>query len=189
MYKRQHEYQASELLQHYRLPVIEGGPANTLAEVQQISEGIKAKSQRGLVVKAQIHAGGRGRGHFKNSGLQSGVQIVKSVDDARNVASKMLNEVLITEQSGSAGKPVNTLYIVEEVELKRELYLSILLDRQRACPIIIASPQGGVGIEEIDKKFILQVPIDPKKGLTDKQVEDVVKFICLLYTSPSPRDS
>ena len=172
-----HEYQASELLQHYRLPVITGGPATTLAEVDQIGQEIKSKSQRGLVVKAQVHAGGRGRGHFKNSGLKSGVQIVKTVEDARNVASKMLNDVLVTKQSGASGKPVNTLYIVEEVELKRELYLSILLDRQRACPIIIASPQGGVGIEEIDKKFILQVPVDPKKGLTDKQVEEVVKFM------------
>lgn len=172
-----HEYQASELLKQYRLPVITGGPATNIEEVQKVGNEIKAKSQRGLVVKAQIHAGGRGRGYFKNSGLKSGVQIVKNVDDARNVASKMLNDVLITKQSGTHGKPVNTLYIVEEVDLKRELYLSILLDRQRACPVIIVSPQGGVGIEEIDKKFILQVPVDPKKGLTDQQVDEVVKFM------------
>ncbi|TGX66132.1 ATP-grasp domain-containing protein, partial [Escherichia coli] len=87
------------------------------------------------------------------------------------------NDVLITKQSGAQGKPVNTLYIVEEVELKREIYISILLDRQRACPIIIASPQGGVGIEEIDSKFILQIPVDPKKGLTDQQVQEVVNFM------------
>lgn len=172
-----HEYQASQLLQQYRLPVITGGPANSLEEVKTISEHIKSKSSLGLVVKAQVHAGGRGRGTFKNSGLQSGVQIVKDVEAARNVAAKMLNDVLVTKQSGAAGKPVNTLYIVEEVKLQRELYLSILLDRQRACPIIIASPQGGVGIEEIDQKYILQIPVDPKKGLTDEQVEQVVKFM------------
>lgn len=172
-----HEYQASELLQHYHLPVIPGGPANTLAEVEQISQEIKSNSKRGLVVKAQIHAGGRGRGYFKKSGLKSGVQIVREVEDAKNVASKMINDILITKQTGSIGKPVNTLYIVEEVELKRELYLSILLDRQRACPIIIASPQGGVGIEEIDKKFIIQIPVDPLTGLTDKQVQELVNFM------------
>lgn len=172
-----HEYQASELLQHYKLPVITGGPAHTLMEVEQVGQQIKNKSQRGIVVKAQIHAGGRGRGFFKTSGLKSGVQIVKTVEDAKSVASKMLNDILITKQTGATGKPVNTLYIVEEVDLKRELYLSILLDRQRACPIIIASPQGGVGIEEIDKKFILQVPVDPKKGLTDQQVKEVVEFM------------
>lgn len=174
-----HEYQASELLQHYHLPVITGGPATTLAEVEIVANEIKAKSQRGLVVKAQVHAGGRGRGHFKNSGLKSGVQIMKTVDDAKNVAKKMLNDILITKQSGAQGKPVNTLYIVEEVDLKRELYLSILLDRQRACAIIIASPQGGVGIEEIEKKYILQVPVDPINGLTDEQVKEVVNFMDL----------
>lgn len=172
-----HEYQASQLLQSYRLPVIEGGPAHTLEEVGKVARDIKAKSHRGLVVKAQVHAGGRGRGSFKKSGLKSGVQIVRGVDEAQDVASKMLNDVLVTKQSGASGKPVNTLYIVEEVELKRELYLSILLDRQRAKPIIIASPQGGVGIEEIDKKFILQTPIDPKVGLTDAQVKEVVQFM------------
>jgi len=172
-----HEYQASQLLQNYRLPVIQGGPAHTLEEVNSVAQNIKSQSNKGLVVKAQVHAGGRGRGSFKNSGLKSGVQIVKDVEAAKNVAAKMLNDVLVTKQSGAGGKPVNTLYIVEEVELKRELYLSILLDRQRAKPIIIASPQGGVGIEEIDKKFILQMPIDPKKGLTDEQVNEVVKFM------------
>lgn len=83
----------------------------------------------------------------------------------------MLNDTLITKQSGSEGKPCSTVYVVEEVDLKQEIYLSILLDREKACPVIIASPQGGMGIEDIDKKYILQHPLNVQKGLTSEDID------------------
>lgn len=177
-----HEYQASELLSHYQLPVLRGGHANTMSEVSSLATSIYSQSKKGIVVKAQIHAGGRGRGTFKKSQLQSGVQIVKSPEEAVNKASQMLGDVLVTKQSGSQGKPVNTLYLVEEVALARELYVSIMLDRERARPVVIASPEGGVGIEEIDPSLILQLPLDPVEGLTEKDVSNIVSFMNLNTT-------
>lgn len=174
-----HEYQASELLSHYHLPVLLGGHATTLAEARSIATSIKERSAMGIVVKAQVHAGGRGRGYFKKSGLQGGVQIVDTVERVDELAKQMLNDVLVTKQTGHAGKPVNTIYLVEQVDIGQEMYISIMLDRARACPVIIASPQGGMSIEEIDKKFILQVEVNPKLGLTHDDVAKVVSFMGL----------
>lgn len=86
----------------------------------------------------------------------------------------MLKNTLVTKQSGAAGKPCNTVYIVEQVKMERELYVAIMLDRARACPVLICSSIGGMGIEEIDKKYIKTFEIDPKTGLTDALVNDAV---------------
>ncbi len=109
----------------------------------------------GYVIKAQVHSGGRGRGVFKNSQLKGGVQIVDIPDQVTEYAKQMLGDQLVTKQSGPEGKPCNTVYIVEKVKLQRELYLSIMIDRENACPLIICSPKGGMGIEEVDPQFIL----------------------------------
>ena len=171
-YMNLHEYQASNLLATYNLPVIIGGAAKTPQEAESIAKTLTS----GIVVKAQIHAGGRGRGVFKNSGLKSGVHILDKVEEVSSLAKKMLGDFLVTKQSGSEGKPVNTLFLVEKINLKRELYLAIMIDRANACPVVIASPKGGMGIEEIDKEFILQER-GSMDGLTKQQIKKIALFL------------
>lgn len=172
-----HEYQASELLSHYSLPVLKGRDAETPLEAKQIAQEIMNSNAMGLVLKAQVHSGGRGRGHFKNSGLQGGVKIIKTAEEVYNLSSQMLNDVLITKQTGLSGKPCHKVYVVEQVDLDRELYISVMLNREKAAPIFIVSPQGGMGIEEIDSKYILQEQIDPVEGLTTEKLNKIVNFL------------
>src|SRR6202022_4212150 len=116
-----------------------------------------------LVVKAQIHAGGRGKGTFTN-GFKGGVQVVKSAKEAREVASKMLGQTLVTHQTGPQGRVVNKVLVVESAEIAREIYFAILLDRATAAPLIVASTEGGVEIETVAAKSpekIIREPIDP----------------------------
>ena len=170
-----HEYQAAQILRSYGMPVIQGSSAHTPEEAEKISQQF---GNGGVVVKAQVHAGGRGRGRFLNSGLQSGVHVLANSSFVVPIAKKMLGDYLVTKQSGEAGKPVNTLYVVRRVDLKKELYLSIMIDRERAAPLIIASPKGGMGIEEIDKKFILQEPAnDLVNGFSEAQKQKIADFL------------
>jgi succinyl-CoA synthetase beta subunit len=182
-YLNLHEYQASALLSSYNLPVLRGGPARSPQEALDIA----TKLGNGVVVKAQVHAGGRGRGLFKKSGLQSGVHVLNNSSTVKELSSKMLNDVLVTKQSGASGKPVNTLYVVEKVDLKQEIYLAVMIDREKAAPVIIASPKGGMGIEEIDKKFILQERAESVKGFSENQIEKIVEFL-ELSTSAQKED-
>src|SRR6202011_26309 len=101
-----------------------------------------------LVVKAQVHAGGRGKGTFKN-GFKGGVHVVKSAKEAREVAQKMLGQTLVTQQTGPAGRVVNKVLVAESVEFAREIYFAILRDRPTASPLIVASTEGGVEIEAV----------------------------------------
>ncbi len=174
-----HEYQASELLSHYNLPVLFGRHAETPTEAKIVADEIQQKTNLGFVLKAQVHSGGRGRGYFKNSGLQGGVKMLSTPEEVKAISSQMLNDILITKQSGEHGKPCHAVYVVEKVNIEKEMYLSIMLDRERACPLLIVSPEGGMGIEEIDKKFILQKQLDPIQGLTEKDIEEVVDFVNL----------
>jgi succinyl-CoA synthetase beta subunit len=120
-----------------------------------------------LVVKAQVHAGGRGKGTFKN-GFKGGVHVVKSPKEAREVAEKMLGQVLVTHQTGPSGRLVRKVLIAESAEIAREIYFAILLDRATAAPLIVASTEGGVEIEAVAAKCpekIVREPIDPIAGL------------------------
>lgn len=112
-YLNLHEYQAASLLSSYNLPMVRGFPAKTPEEAQEVADQLNG----GVVIKAQVHAGGRGRGHFKASGLKSGVHILDNSKGVKDLAKKMLGDVLITKQSGAEGKPVNTLFLVEKVKL------------------------------------------------------------------------
>lgn len=161
-----HEYQAMELLKHYNLPVLRGGPAFTPLEA--LNQAQELTDAKGYVIKAQVHSGGRGRGHFLKSKLQGGVQILKTPQEVQEISKKMLGDTLITKQSGEQGKVCKTVFIVEKVNIKSEAYLSIMLDRENACPLIIASPKGGMGIEEIDSKYILKHKLNFKKGVSDE---------------------
>jgi succinyl-CoA synthetase beta subunit len=134
-----------------------------------------------LVVKAQIHAGGRGKGTFTN-GFKSGVHLVKSPAEAREVAAKMLGQTLVTHQTGPAGRVVNKVLVAESAEIAREIYFAILLDRASAAPLIVASTEGGVEIEAVAARSpekIIREPIDPLAGLQLFQTRKLAKQLKL----------
>src|SRR5438094_9787688 len=143
-----HEYQAKELLQKFNVATTRGKVASTPSEVEQIASEL---GHVDLVVKAQIHAGGRGKGTF-NNGFKGGVHVVKSPKEAREVAAKMLGQTLVTHQTGSDGRVVNKVLVGESAEIAREIYFAILLDRAIAAPLIVASTEGGVEIETVAAK-------------------------------------
>src|SRR3712207_6515095 len=142
-----HEYQAKALLKRYGVVVPRGGVAFSPAEAEKVANELGGPV---WVVKSQIHAGGRGAGRFKdNPQGKGGVRVVKSVEDVVDNAKQMLGHVLVTKQTGPAGKQVNRLYIEEGCDIKRELYLGMLVDRATGCITIIASTEGGMEIEEV----------------------------------------
>lgn len=172
-YLNLHEYQASQLLHSYGLPTLKGGPAKTPEEALNLAKLISGP----VVVKAQVHAGGRGRGVFKNSKLNSGVHVLEDSSNVFKLASQMLHDIIVTKQSGPEGKPVNTIYVVEKVNLKKEIYLGLIIDRKKALPLLIASPKGGMGIEEIESKFILQEYAESLKGFSEEQLNKIAHFL------------
>ncbi len=191
-----HEYQGKQLLAKYGVAVPKGKVAYT------VDEAVSAAQELGgpvFVVKSQIHAGGRGAGKFKgNEGGKGGVRVVKSVDDVKASASEMLGQVLVTKQTGPEGKEVKRLYIEEGCDIARELYLSVLLDRDSSRIVIMASTEGGMDIEDVahnTPEKIIKVFIDPATGiqafharqvafglgLEGDQVKSGVKFVLALY--------
>src|ERR1700760_2936641 len=130
-----HEYQAKELLQKFGVATPPGKAARSPAEAERIAKDLKTND---LVVKAQIHAGGRGKGTFTN-GFKGGVHLIKSVADAGEIAAKMLGQTLVTHQTGPEGKLVSKVLVAEAVDITRELYFAILLDRASGSPVVIAS--------------------------------------------------
>lgn len=161
-----HEYQGKQLLAKYGVAVPKGHVAFT------VDEAVKAAEDLGggiCVVKSQIHAGGRGAGRFQdNPEGKGGVRVSKSVDEVRENATEMLNKVLVTKQTGPAGKEVKRLYIEDGCDIARELYLSMLLDRETSWLTIMASTEGGMEIEEVAEatpEKIIKVAIDPITGI------------------------
>src|SRR5947209_313707 len=140
-----HEYQARELLQKFDVATTRGKVASTLSEVEQIASEL---GHVDLVVKAQIHAGGRGKGTF-TSGFKGGVHICSSIEKVRDLAEEMLGQTLVTHQTGPEGKLVSKVLIAEPAAIDRELYFAILMDRASSAPVVIASTEGGVDIESV----------------------------------------
>ena len=189
-----HEYQAKEVLRGFGVPTGKG------IAVFSVDEAVKAAETLGgpvWVVKAQIHAGGRGKG--------GGVKVVKSVDEVRAEAKRMLGMTLVTHQTGPAGKLVQRLYVEEGTAIARELYLSCLVDRETSKVAFIASTEGGVNIEEVAAKTprkIVTVRVDPASGysayvgrriaaalkLEGDQVKQCVKLIGQLYQAFMTKD-
>jgi succinyl-CoA synthetase beta subunit len=182
-----HEYQAKSVLAKYGVAVPRGGVAYTPEEAQIVARDLPGPV---WVVKAQIHAGGRGKG--------GGVKVVKSIDDAKEAAKKMLGMTLVTHQTGPQGKVVKRVYIEEGCDIKRELYLGMLVDRATGRLTVMASTEGGMDIEEVAAKTpekIVKVAIDPATGiqgfhtrkiafalgLEGKQVGEAGRFIAGLY--------
>jgi len=191
-----HEYQGKQLLSKYGVSVPQGHVAYT------VDEAVKAAEQLGgpvYVVKSQIHAGGRGAGRFQdNPDGKGGVRVVKSTDEVRENASEMLGHILVTKQTGPAGKEVKRLYIEEGCDIARELYLGMLLDRETSRLTMMASTEGGMEIEEVAEatpEKILKVSIDPAigmrsyharqlafgLGLEGKQISSAVKLMMAMY--------
>src|SRR6266700_579833 len=169
-----HEYQAKELLQRFDVATTRGKVASTLDEAEQIAREL---GDVDVVVKAQIHAGGRGKGKFKN-GFKGGVHIRKTPQEVREVAAKMLGQILITHQTGPTGRVVNKVLVAQSAEIAREIYFAILLDRETAAPLIVASSEGGVEIEMVAAKSpekIICEAIDPLAGLQPFQTRKLAK--------------
>jgi succinyl-CoA synthetase beta subunit len=159
-----HEYQAKELLQKFDVATTRGRVASTLDEAEQIAREL---GDVDIVVKAQIHAGGRGKGTFTN-GFKGGVHVRKTPAEVRDAAAKMLGQILVTHQTGPAGRKVNKLLVAESADIGREIYFAVLLDRATAAPVIVASTEGGVEIEAVAAKSperIIREPIEPLAGL------------------------
>ena len=169
-----HEYQAKELLQKFDVATTRGRVASTLDDAEQI---VRELGDVDVVVKAQIHAGGRGKGTFKN-GFKGGVHVRKTPAEVREVAAKMLGQILVTHQTGPSGRKVNKVLVAESADISREIYFAVLLDRATAVPVIVASTEGGVEIEAVAAKSpekINREPIDPLAGLQPFQTRKLAK--------------
>ena len=164
-----HEYQGKEIFRKFGMPTPRGIPAFT------VDEAVRAAKQLGgsvWVVKAQIHAGGRGKG--------GGVKVAKSLDEVRQRASEILGMQLVTHQTGPAGQKVRRLLVEEGADIRKELYVGMVVDRGTQRVVLMASSEGGMDIEEVAAKTpekIHKVFIDPAKGLTDKEADDVARKI------------
>jgi succinyl-CoA synthetase beta subunit len=169
-----HEYQAKELLDKFGAATTRGRVATTPDEAEKIAREINAAE---WVVKAQVHAGGRGKGTFKN-GFKGGVHVVKTPAEVREVASKMLGQTLVTHQTGAEGRVVHKVLVAESAEIAREIYFAILLDRATAAPLVVASTEGGVEIEAVAEKSpekIIREPIHPLAGMQPFQTRKLAK--------------
>ena len=180
-----HEYQGKELLEKFGVATTRGKVASTPDEAEAIARELgdvdlatgRVRPNGGLVIKAQIHAGGRGKGTFKN-GFKGGVHVVKSPKEAREVAEKMLGQTLVTHQTGPAGRVVHKVLVAEAAKIARELYFAIVRDRPIAAPLVVASTEGGVEIETVAAKSpekILREPIDPLAGMQPFQTRKLAK--------------
>ncbi len=193
-----HEYQAKTILAKYGVAVPRGEVALTREEAEEAARKLLHNGARGVVVKAQIHAGGRGKG--------GGVKVAKNLEEAKAWADKILGMRLITHQTGPEGKIVQRLLIEETLPIERELYLGIVVDRATARPVFMASAAGGMEIEEVaakDPKAILKEPIDPTigfqpfharklafgLGLKGEQINEAVRFMSGLYRAFAETDA
>src|SRR6187401_169449 len=161
-----HEYQAKQLLAQYGVSVPAGEPCKTVEEAKAAAEKLFQAGHKLAVIKSQIHAGGRGKGTFQH-GFQGGVKLAKSVADAVTFAENMLGKTLVTKQTGPDGRLVNTILVAAAEEIKKEFYLAVLLDRTVSQPLIMASTEGGMDIEEVAEKHpekIIKEHIDPLMG-------------------------
>ena len=164
-----HEYQGKEILRQFGVPTPRGFPAFSVDEALEVAKKLGGSV---WVVKAQIHAGGRGKG--------GGVKLAKSLDEVRKFASSILGMQLKTHQTGPDGQKVRRLLVEEGADIKKELYVGMVLDRVTQRIVLMASSEGGMDIEEVAAKTpqkIHKVFIDPQAGLVDREAEDVSRKI------------
>jgi succinyl-CoA synthetase beta subunit len=173
-----HEYQAKELFDRFQVPSPRGAVASTPAEAETAARLFPGAK---LVIKAQVHAGGRGKGHFTN-GFKGGVHLIESPEQAAEFAGKMLNETLVTIQTGDAGKLVSKVMIAEAVDITHEYYLAILMDRATCRPVIVVSTEGGMSIEDVahntPEKIVRQF-VHPVLGLQAYEIRKLTAALGL----------
>ncbi len=171
-----HEYQAKELLDKFGVANSPGGVASTPEEAEKVARSLATNN---LVVKAQVHAGGRGKGTFTN-GFKGGVHLCKTANQARDIAEQMLGQTLVTHQTGAEGRVVRKVLVSQSVEIARELYFAILIDRTISAPVIVASTEGGVDIESVaehNPEKIIRMPVNPLLGLLPYQTRKLAKVL------------
>jgi len=200
-----HEYQAKMILKKYNVAIQDGVPIRSIDEFDGAINSLREKGINQFVVKSQIHAGGRGKGKVYNKNVreelivEGGVKFFgEDVERARDYASKILGNILVTHQTGPEGKEVQTLFVTEGLDYKKELYLSILLDRAVSKNVIMASTEGGVEIEKVAEETpekIIKCYVEPSLGLQPNQAreiafglnlegnafKDFIKFVMSLY--------
>jgi succinyl-CoA synthetase beta subunit len=176
-----HEYQAKQLLAQYGVAVPRGDVCSAPEQARQIAETLFGAGEKCVVVKSQIHAGGRGKGTFK-SGFQGGVKLCSTADDVFSKAKSMLGETLVTKQTGPEGRLVSKLLVAAAPAIKKEYYLAVLLDRAVSRPVVMASAEGGVDIEEVaaraPEKIIKEI-VDPAVGLMPYQARKLASALGL----------
>jgi succinyl-CoA synthetase beta subunit len=176
-----HEYQAKELLAKYGVPVPAGYAAMSVEEAVEAAQKLPGPL---WVVKAQIHAGGRGKGRFRELGpdAKGGVRLARSIDEVREQAAEMLGKTLVTVQTGAHGKQVQRLYITDGVEIEKEFYLALLVDRESGRVAIVASTEGGIDIETVAHETpekIQTLAVDPATGLMPHHGREVAAVLGL----------
>ena len=171
-----HEYQAKELMQKFGVATPQGAVAGTPEEAEAIARKLNTTE---LVIKAQIHAGGRGKGTFK-SGYKGGVKLVKSPEEIKEAAKNMLGQTLVTAQTGPEGKLVSKVMVAVAKTPVRELYFAIVMDRDAKAPVIIASTKGGMNIEDVaheTPELIMNMVVDPAIGLQPYQSRKLAEYL------------
>ncbi|WP_340105305.1 ADP-forming succinate--CoA ligase subunit beta [Rhodohalobacter sp. 8-1] len=192
-----HEYQAKEILKEYGVAVPDGVAADSVDDAVKAAKEMKEKGSSLFVVKAMIHAGGRGKGRTKESNAK-GVILCKTIDEVKQAAEDLLGDTLVTIQTGDKGQKVNTIYVTDGVDIEEEYYLGILLDRGKSKNVIMVSTEGGVEIEQVAEETpekIIKEWVEPGMDLQPNQArrlafalglegdafKKAVKFIMALY--------
>ncbi|PTY00893.1 ADP-forming succinate--CoA ligase subunit beta [Verrucomicrobia bacterium LW23] len=183
-----HEYQAKQLMEKFGVATPPGRVASTPDEAEEAARALGATT---LVVKSQIHAGGRGKGTFKN-GFMGGVHLAKTPGQVRELAEKMLGQTLVTAQTGEEGRLVNKVLVAEAKDIERELYFAIVMDRATHGPVIIASTRGGVNIEEVaehNPELMIRLSVDPLLGLQGYEARNIASQLNLggKYIAPASK--
>ena len=167
-----HEYQAKQLFEQYGIPCPKGAATSSKDEFESCIDGL---GEGLIIVKSQIHAGGRGKGTFTD-GFQGGVKLAKTKAEALEFANRMINNTLVTIQTGPAGREVKTVYFTEGADIEKEYYLAILMDRATSVPVVVASTEGGVEIEKVAEETpekIFKAFVDPTIGLQAHQARGI----------------
>lgn len=200
-----HEYQAKEILKSYGVAVPAGIATTSVEETVEAAEKLKAEGASLFVVKAQIHAGGRGKGRTKKNNAK-GVVLCKTVEEVKEAAENLLGDVLVTVQTGEEGQLVRRLYVTDGVDIESEFYLGILLDRARSQNVIMVSTEGGVEIEKVAEETpekIIKEWVEPGMNLQPNQARRLafalglegdalkkgIKFIMALYNAYQETDA
>lgn len=180
-----HEYQAKELMAKYGVRVQKSYTADNVSDAQAAAKKLKGDGAEDLILKAQILAGGRGKGTFKN-GFKGGVHVLKTPEEVTEIAGKMINQVLVTKQTGPDGQKVSKLLVHEGVDFNKEFYFAILMDRASSGPVMVGSPMGGMDIEEVAENHpdaIKSIPVDINTGIKPAQSAEMGKFLGFEGTS------